>query len=369
MKQIWHKSLCVLSAAAMVLGMGVLTSAETYPESSVQALGASDKTIIEFRSDGKNEVQAHAGDTVPVMVYVPQSTGICTVSLKMSINGSETLGVGVEEKPEDLEKIRQDCGDPSLEHWLYGNYGIKTANEKFATPFCFDSGIYQDGWGGGDPALSMSYFQPNKWNISLTLSTFINNNSNADAYAPYKAALGDGNPDDFDYEKYTPVTAWSKDEPWAYDYALATFDLVLPENLEDGVYTLDVLREKYINTVSHMWAQSSVDSIDGKQEFETIPLRIVVGNVGETTAPATTTAETTTTTVTTTTTTVTTASGALKGDLNGDGNVNLKDVVLLRRSIAGGWNVTVDDTLADVSGDGKVNLKDVVLLRRQIADS
>lgn len=61
-------------------------------------------------------------------------------------------------------------------------------------------------------------------------------------------------------------------------------------------------------------------------------------------------------------------SGAAKpGDMNGDGTVNLKDVVLLRRYIAGGWNVTVDESKADMNGDGKVNLKDVVLLRRIIA--
>lgn len=55
------------------------------------------------------------------------------------------------------------------------------------------------------------------------------------------------------------------------------------------------------------------------------------------------------------------------GDLNADGAVNLKDVVLLRRYIAGGWNVTLDDTKADINGDGTVSLKDAVLLRRMIA--
>lgn len=55
------------------------------------------------------------------------------------------------------------------------------------------------------------------------------------------------------------------------------------------------------------------------------------------------------------------------GDLNKDGEINLKDVVLLRRYIAGGWNVTLDEKIADCNGDGTVNLKDVVLLRRYIA--
>ena len=55
------------------------------------------------------------------------------------------------------------------------------------------------------------------------------------------------------------------------------------------------------------------------------------------------------------------------GDVNGDGLLNLKDIVLIRRSIASGWNVQIDETIADVNHDSKVNLKDVVLLRRAIA--
>ena len=57
----------------------------------------------------------------------------------------------------------------------------------------------------------------------------------------------------------------------------------------------------------------------------------------------------------------------LSGDINNDGSINLKDAVLLRRYIAGGWNVTLDEKIADVNGDGTVNLKDVVMLRRFIA--
>jgi hypothetical protein len=58
---------------------------------------------------------------------------------------------------------------------------------------------------------------------------------------------------------------------------------------------------------------------------------------------------------------------SLTGDVNGDGNINLKDVVLMRRYIAGGWGVTLDEKVADVNGDNTVNLKDVVMLRRYIA--
>ena len=59
--------------------------------------------------------------------------------------------------------------------------------------------------------------------------------------------------------------------------------------------------------------------------------------------------------------------GYAPGDVNQDGEVNLKDAVLLRRYIAGGWNATLDETIADVTKDGAVNLKDVVMLRRFIA--
>ena len=55
------------------------------------------------------------------------------------------------------------------------------------------------------------------------------------------------------------------------------------------------------------------------------------------------------------------------GDANGDGILNLKDTVLIRRYLAGGWDVTIDETAADVDGDNKVTVQDVVLLNRYIA--
>ena len=64
---------------------------------------------------------------------------------------------------------------------------------------------------------------------------------------------------------------------------------------------------------------------------------------------------------------MTITTSAVVGDVNGDGTVNLKDVVLIRRFIAGGWDADVDKALADANGDGTVNLKDVVLIRRFIA--
>ena len=57
-------------------------------------------------------------------------------------------------------------------------------------------------------------------------------------------------------------------------------------------------------------------------------------------------------------------------DINCDGEVNLKDVFALRRYIAGGWGVELNELqkqLADMNSDEKIDLKDVVILRRHIA--
>ena len=62
------------------------------------------------------------------------------------------------------------------------------------------------------------------------------------------------------------------------------------------------------------------------------------------------------------TTIITNLSGdvGLKGDVNGDGKVNVTDVTTLVNMILG--VVTMDQTRADVTGDGKVNVSDVTAL-------
>lgn len=54
-------------------------------------------------------------------------------------------------------------------------------------------------------------------------------------------------------------------------------------------------------------------------------------------------------------------------DANGDGAIDLKDVVVLQRYLCGGWNVEVDESNADVNQDGSLDLKDVVIMRRYLA--
>lgn len=55
------------------------------------------------------------------------------------------------------------------------------------------------------------------------------------------------------------------------------------------------------------------------------------------------------------------------GDVNNDGVINSKDIVFLRRHIAGGYSDAINEAAADVNDDGKLNSKDVVLIRRYIA--
>ena len=58
-----------------------------------------------------------------------------------------------------------------------------------------------------------------------------------------------------------------------------------------------------------------------------------------------------------------------KGDINGDGEVDNKDVVLLFRFLSGGSDEGLIKKLMDFNGDGFVNNKDVATLFRYISGS
>lgn len=64
---------------------------------------------------------------------------------------------------------------------------------------------------------------------------------------------------------------------------------------------------------------------------------------------------------------LTTKKVRVAGDANKDGQVTIGDVIVISRSLAGGWGVTIDESNADVNGDRRVDLKDAVLLRRYLA--
>ena len=58
----------------------------------------------------------------------------------------------------------------------------------------------------------------------------------------------------------------------------------------------------------------------------------------------------------------------MKGDANGDGAVDGRDVLRLVRYLAG-TGVTIDWEAADVNGDGNVDGRDVLRLAKQLAGS
>ena len=57
----------------------------------------------------------------------------------------------------------------------------------------------------------------------------------------------------------------------------------------------------------------------------------------------------------------------LPGDVNGDGKITQIDVTRIRKYLAGGWDVEIDEAAADVNGDGKITQIDVTRLRKYLA--
>ncbi len=57
----------------------------------------------------------------------------------------------------------------------------------------------------------------------------------------------------------------------------------------------------------------------------------------------------------------------LPGDLDGNKRVNIVDAILLSRHIAGGYEITINESAADVNADQRINIMDAILLSRYIA--
>jgi len=58
--------------------------------------------------------------------------------------------------------------------------------------------------------------------------------------------------------------------------------------------------------------------------------------------------------------------GAPKGDVNGDGEVNIMDVIRLLKFVSG-WDVGIEKNASDVTGDGEVSIMDVIRLLKYVS--
>lgn len=56
----------------------------------------------------------------------------------------------------------------------------------------------------------------------------------------------------------------------------------------------------------------------------------------------------------------------LVGDINGDDEVNVKDLILLAQHYAG-WDVDINIPAMDINGDGETNVKDLIRLAQYLA--
>ena len=59
------------------------------------------------------------------------------------------------------------------------------------------------------------------------------------------------------------------------------------------------------------------------------------------------------------------ASAVLKGDVNGDGKIGMKDITDLQRYV-NGWDVAIVIANADLNGDGEISMKDITDLQRLV---
>ena len=206
-----------------------------------------------MKSNGKDTVDVKAGSTIPVQVYIPQSSGFDGLTMKFAIGKGgkldDTLGKGSVKDRSDPPKVIENYKD------AFGNYGIEMVprGEKdtgFSRPGCLCSGKLQGKTKqAGNAGTGTTQFTAETWiviwkagSLEMTAKTPI------DSYGDWVAHGGDVTNKSFDYDNYERVTSWTKDEPWAYEYSLLEFDLVLPEDMQSGSYTFDIYRDTIVNT-------------------------------------------------------------------------------------------------------------------------
>ncbi len=61
------------------------------------------------------------------------------------------------------------------------------------------------------------------------------------------------------------------------------------------------------------------------------------------------------------------AKAYIPGDLSGDGLVDTRDIIMLRRDLAGGYDQIINPLAGDVNADGLRDTRDIILIRRYLA--
>lgn len=261
---------------------------------------AAGTTIFEFRSGNASTVEVSAEDiaagtvSVPVVMYVPASTGFNTASLKMAINGDATIG----------QYEGQTINGVEHTQYHFGNYGIQMEvyntgedYEGYSYPCCLDGGAITGELGAGYAMYCPTVtFVPSSFNMSYQHSEAVMANVNVDSYGAYATDGTSG------------VTTWDETASWAYEYGLIEFNLILPQNLAEGEYVLDIFKDEYVNIASlnlptPVKGKSRVTGVDGEVAWESRALTIKVGDADVTTTTSTSTSTSNTTTSTTTSTT------------------------------------------------------------------
>ena len=57
----------------------------------------------------------------------------------------------------------------------------------------------------------------------------------------------------------------------------------------------------------------------------------------------------------------------LPGDADNDGLIDLKDIIIISKYLAGGWGISLNESNSDVNGDGNINIADLVTISRYLA--
>lgn len=370
----------VLASGSLCAGTAMQAGAETNTDVK--------ETIVALRSDGKSTITALPGETIPVSLYIPQSSGFQTFQLRLAIGKdgdlNDTLGKG-------FIFDREGVMYPNFEG-AFGNYDISMSSvvtqlpsdeeaefTEFSYPNCLHSGytVNDSSAAGyiGDSAFAI--INCKTWSIYYSDTYAIANARNVDSMDAWKAAGGEIGKD-FDYSSYTPVTTWTKDEPWAYQTPFVTFNLTLPEKLENGTYVLDIYRDTYINTHpsslfndKNEWKDKDhrgygrtnfIGEFLEEKEYRSEKLVINVGGIGDAgeavpqqtqKAPAA----------------VRPLSGTEKfGDVDCSGDLGVNDIVLLNRYLAKTATLTKEAMInADCERDNKIDAKDCDKLKRAVA--